>query len=226
MFGRIAPRYDLLNRLMSLGMDRSWRRLAAAAASPSGLFALDLGTGTGDLALELCRQGAAHVVGADLSPEMLGKSRVKTASAGIAPVSWILADALRLPFPEGGFDRVTSAFLLRNLADLRLSLSEMTRVLRAGGHLISLDMTQPSPGLFGALYRLYFNHLLPSLAGAISRDPDAYRYLPASLKGFPSSSDLAALMTDVGLTHVRVRRLGGGSVALHTARKPRPPALS
>jgi demethylmenaquinone methyltransferase/2-methoxy-6-polyprenyl-1,4-benzoquinol methylase len=220
MFGRIVPRYDLLNRLMSLGMDRRWRRLAAAAARPSGAVILDLGTGTGDLALELCRQGAAHVVGADFSAEMLSQSRSKVARANEANVSWILADALGLPFPDEAFDCVTSAFLLRNLADLRAGLTEMARVLRPEGRLVCMDMTQPPTGPFGALYRLYFNYLLPPLAGAISGDPAAYRYLPNSLKGFPKASALADLMAGVGLTQVGVRRLGAGTVTLHTARKP------
>ncbi len=224
MFGRIAPRYDLLNRLMSLGMDRRWRRRAAAAARPSGALALDLGTGTGDLALDLCRQGAAHVVGADFSPEMLTKGRLKAAATGGANVSWALVDALRLPFAEGIFDCVTNAFLLRNLADLRAGLAEMARVLKPGGRLICLDMTPPPPGLFGTLYRLYFNRVVPPLAGVISGDPAAYRYLPNSLKGFPRARALAALLTDVGLAPVTFRRLGGGTVALHTARKPIPNA--
>lgn len=220
MFGRIVPRYDLLNHLLSLGMDRRWRRLAAAAARPSGAVVLDLGTGTGDLALELCGQGAAHVVGVDFSAEMLSRSRSKVASAGKTNVSCILANALRLPFPDEVFDRVTSAFLLRNLADLRAGLAEMARVLRPEGRLVCMDMTQPPAGPFGALYRLYFNHLVPPLAGAISGDPTAYRYLPNSLRGFPKASALADLMARVGLTQVGVRRLGAGTVALHTARKP------
>jgi demethylmenaquinone methyltransferase/2-methoxy-6-polyprenyl-1,4-benzoquinol methylase len=114
---------------------------------------------------------------------------------------------------------VTSAFLLRNLTDLRAGLAEMARALRPGGRLVCLDMTQPPPGPFGWLYRLYFNHLVPPLAGIISGDPGAYRYLPNSLKGFPDASELTALLTDIGLREVRVRLLGGGTVALHTARK-------
>ncbi len=222
MFGRIVPRYDLLNRLISLGMDRRWRRLAAAAAQPAGGLALDVGTGTGDLALELSRQGAAFVVGVDFSPEMLAAARAKATVAGGARLSWALADALRLPFPEGTFDCVVNAFLLRNLADLRAGLAEMARVLKPGGRLVCLDMTRPPPGPFGALYRLYFNYLVPPLAGAVSGHPAAYRYLPHSLQGFPDASQVAALLTDVGLRQVRVRRLGGGTVALHTARKPAP----
>jgi demethylmenaquinone methyltransferase/2-methoxy-6-polyprenyl-1,4-benzoquinol methylase len=222
MFGRIVPRYDLLNRLMSLGMDRRWRRIAAAAAEPAGCLALDVGTGTGDLAAELRRHGALHVVAADFSPEMLGAARLKAAAGadGRGPVSWALADGLRLPFRDRTFDCVTNAFVLRNLADLHAGLSEMARVLRPGGRLVCLDMTPPPPGLFGALYRLYFNRIMPPLAGALSGDAAAYRYLPNSLTGFPAAAALASLLAQIGLAHIDVRRLGGGSVALHVARKP------
>jgi demethylmenaquinone methyltransferase/2-methoxy-6-polyprenyl-1,4-benzoquinol methylase len=219
MFGRIVPRYDLLNRLMSLGMDGRWRRTAAAAAQPTGGLALDVGAGTGDMALELHRQGAARVVGVDFSAEMLAAARSKAGTTDNPHLSWALADALHLPFRDGTFDCVTSAFLLRNLADLRAGLAEMARVLKPGGRLVCLDMTQPPPGLLGGLHRLYFNRLAPPLAGVISGDPGAYRYLPNSLKGFPDASELTALLTDIGLTEVRVRRLGGGTVALHTARR-------
>lgn len=219
MFGRIVPRYDLVNRLMSLGMDGRWRRAAAAAAQPANCLALDVGTGTGDLALELRRQGAARVVGADFSIEMLATARAKTAAAGDVRLSWALADALALPFPDNTFDRVTNAFLLRNLADIRAGLGEMARVLKPGGYLVCLDATQPRPGLFASLYRLYFNHLLPPLAGAISGDRAAYRYLPNSLIGFPKATELAAILADIGLSNVRFRLLAGGTVALHTGRR-------
>ena len=218
MFGRIVPRYDLLNRLMSLGMDGSWRRAAATAAQPAGARALDLGTGTGDLARELREQGAAHVVGADFTAEMLAAARAKTPTS--AQASWALADALRLPFPEDTFDCVTNAFLLRNLADLPAGLAEMARVLKPDGRLVCLDMTPPPPGPFGALYRLYFDRLMPPIAGALSGDSDAYRYLPNSLRGFPNASALSALMADAGLTQVVARKLAGGTVALHTGLKP------
>jgi demethylmenaquinone methyltransferase/2-methoxy-6-polyprenyl-1,4-benzoquinol methylase len=220
MFGRIVPRYDLLNRLMSLGMDGRWRRAAAAAAQPANCLTLDVGTGTGNLALELRRQGAARVVGADFSIEMLATARAKIAAAGDVGLSWALADALALPFPDNTFDCVTNAFLLRNLADVRAGLAEMARVLKPGGYLVCLDATQPPPGLFASLYRLYFNHLLPPLAGAISGDRAAYRYLPNSLIGFPKATELAAILTDVGLSNVRFRLLGGGTVALHAGRRP------
>jgi demethylmenaquinone methyltransferase/2-methoxy-6-polyprenyl-1,4-benzoquinol methylase len=220
MFGRIVPRYDLLNRLMSLGMDGRWRRAAAAAARPADGLALDVGTGTGELALELRRQGAAHVVGADFSSEMLAAAGAKAAAAGDAGLCWALADALALPFPDNTFDCVTNAFLLRNLADLRAGLAEMARVLKPGGRLVCLDAMRPPPGLFGSLYRLYFNHLLPPLAGTISGDRAAYRYLPNSLEGFPKATELAAILADIGLSDVGFRLLAGGTVALHTGRRP------
>lgn len=219
MFGRIVPRYDLLNRLMSLGMDRRWRRLAAAAARPAGALALDVGAGTGDMAFELRRLGARQVIGVDFSPEMLKVALRKAEGRSDGP-GWALADALHLPFSDGSFDCVTNAFVLRNLSDLKAGLAEMGRVLKPGGRLVCLDMTPPPGGPFGTLYSFYFSHLVPLLAGAISGDRAAYRYLPNSLRGFPSATALAALMKEAGLSGVRVRYLAGRTVALHVARKP------
>lgn len=224
MFGRIVSRYDMLNRVMSFGMDRRWRSLAAAAAEPAGEHVLDVGTGTGDLAQELYRHGAAHVVGADFSAEMLREARVKAVGAqaverGVVAVSWVLADGLRLPFRDGTFGAVTNAFVLRNLEDLRAGLCEMVRVLRPGGRLVCLDMTPPPGGPFGAVYRFYFNRLMPPVAGFLSGDVAAYRYLPNSLTGFPSAAVLAGMLADVGLCDVHIRRLAGATVALHTGRK-------
>jgi demethylmenaquinone methyltransferase/2-methoxy-6-polyprenyl-1,4-benzoquinol methylase len=219
MFGRIVPRYDLLNRLMSLGMDRRWRRLAAEAARPDGALALDVGAGTGDLAFELRRLGARRVIGIDFSLPMLAVASQK--ARGLAEhIDWALADALRLPFSSETFDCVTNAFVLRNLSDLKAGLTEMARVLKPGGRLVCLDMTPPPPGPFGALYALYFSRLVPLLAGAISGDRAAYRYLPNSLKGFPKATALAALIRETGLSGVRVRYLAGRTVALHVAHKP------
>ncbi len=222
MFSRIVPRYDLMNRLMSLGMDRRWRRAAAAAAQPSGGLALDVGTGTGDLAQELHRRGAAQVVGVDFSREMLVAASAKLSPQAGATPRWALADALHLPFPDDTFDCLTNGFLLRNLADLPAGLAEMARVLKPGGRLVCLDMTRPPSGPFGALYRLYFGRLLPPLGGLISGDADAYRYLPSSVQGFLDAPTLAGLLADAGLIQVSFRLLGGGTVALHTASKPGP----
>lgn len=214
MFGRIVPRYDRLNRLMSFGMDAGWRRLAAEAAEPRGRRILDLGTGTGDVARELARRGAAAVVGADFTPAMLA---VASRRYGGHPYAWLAADGHRLPFRDASFDALTNAFVLRNLVDLPAAFAEMARVLRPGGRLACLDMTQPPPGPFAAFYRLYFNRLLPPVAGLLSGDRAAYRYLPASLQGFPDADALAAMMRDASFRCVRYRRLGGGAVALHTA---------
>ncbi len=224
MFGRIARRYDRLNRIMSLGMDGRWRQQAAAAAKPDGSLALDIGTGTGDLALELAKRGARQIVGADFSHEMLAAGRDKLAAKKVTNASWTLADALSLPFLEGTFDCVTNAFVLRNLADLRSGLTEMARVLKPGGRLVCLDMTQPPSGIVGALYKLYFYRLLPPLAGVLSGDRAAYRYLPNSLVGFPDAAALAGLLAGIGLVEVQVRKVGCGTVAMHTAVKPPDPA--
>jgi demethylmenaquinone methyltransferase / 2-methoxy-6-polyprenyl-1,4-benzoquinol methylase len=218
MFSRIVPRYDRMNRLMSFGMDAGWRRAAVRAARPAGAAVLDVGCGTGDLAFALARAGAASVVGADFSPAMLRAARARRGSASLA---WLAADALRLPFPDRTFDRVTNAFVLRNLVDLPAAFAEFHRVLRPGGRLVCLDMTQPPPGPFAAAYRLYFNRLMPPIAGLLSGDRDAYRYLPASLEGFPDADGLAAMLAGAGFADVRYRRLGGGAVALHVADCPR-----
>ena len=220
MFGRISRRYDRLNRIMSLGMDGRWRQVAAGAAEPDGALALDIGTGTGDFALELAKRGARHVVGADFSHEMLVAARAKLVERDVTNVSWSLADALHIPFPDGTFHCVTNAFVLRNLADLRAGLAEMARVLQPGGRLVCLDMTQPPPGVVGALYKLYFYRLLPPIAGLLSGDRDAYRYLPNSLVGFPDAPALADILAELGLVEESVRKFGGGTVAMHTAIKP------
>ena len=218
MFGRIVPRYDLLNRLMSFGMDGRWRRVAVTSVRPRGTIALDLGTGTGDMAIELRRRGAARVIAADFSDAMLAAAVEKALDTD--GIEFALADALRLPFADKTFDVVTNAFLLRNLGDLPAGLGEMARVLRPGGRLACLDMTQPPPGVFGAVYRAYFNRLTPVIAGAISGDFAAYRYLPRSLRGFPDAAAMAGLLRGAGLADLRVRILGGGTVALHTAVRP------
>lgn len=220
MFGRIVPRYDLLNRLMSLGMDAGWRRAAAVAARPQGTLILDVGAGTGDLTLELLRRGARRVIALDLTPAMLAAGRAKALAAGVAAAQWVAGDALRLPFEDATFDAVTNAFVLRNLADLHAGLAEMTRVLRPGGRLVCLDMTRPRPGPFAALYRLYFHHLVPPLAGLISGDRAAYRYLPQSLDRHPDAETLAAMLERVGLRDVTARRFAGGTVALHAGVRP------
>ncbi|HYM14194.1 MAG TPA: bifunctional demethylmenaquinone methyltransferase/2-methoxy-6-polyprenyl-1,4-benzoquinol methylase UbiE [Dehalococcoidia bacterium] len=221
MFGRIVPRYDRMNRLMSFGMDGGWRRMAATAAEPRGMRVLDLGTGTGDLARELTFHGAACVVGADFSPAMLSVAASRYAAIPIN--AWVAADGHHLPFADATFDCLTNAFVLRNLVNLPAAFREMTRVLRPGGRLVCLDITQPPHGIFSAMYRLYFNHIMPPLAGLLSGDRAAYRYLPNSLTGFPDADRLSDMLRDAGAQNVRCRRLAAGAVALHVA--DRAPAI-
>jgi demethylmenaquinone methyltransferase/2-methoxy-6-polyprenyl-1,4-benzoquinol methylase len=219
MFGRIVPRYDLMNRLMTMGMDGRWRRLAAQAAQPAGGVALDLATGTGDLALELRAQGARWVIGADYSEPMLVAARAKLRDRGATGIELVLADALDLPFADESFDCVTSGFLLRNVVDLPRALREMRRVLRPGGRAVSLELSHMRPGPLASAFDAYFQHVVPWVGGVISGDRMAYRYLPASLAAFPDAQRLGALFREAGFAEVTWRRLALGSVAIHTARR-------
>ena len=221
MFDRIAPRYDLMNRLMSGGLDRRWRRLAAAAADVSlGSRALDVCTGTGDLAFELARRVGASgaVIGVDFSEQMLERARDKGAARG-SSVDFQQADALELPFPDDAFDAATVAFGARNLADLDRGLAEMARVVRPGGTVVVLDIT--TPRRLRALHGLWFDRLVPRVGALVGRDGAAYGYLPASAKRFPQPEALAELMTDAGLRDVRHRSFMGGIVAMHHGRVTR-----
>jgi len=217
MFGRIFSRYDVINHVMTGGMDTGWRRLTARLVQPAGANALDVGAGTGELVRQLLRAGAHSIVAADFSPAMLDVGRRKLGSQ--RRLHWLIADALRLPFPDNSFDCVTSAFLLRNLVDLPGGFREMIRVLRPGGRLACLDITHPGSGLIGAGYRLYFQRLLPPLAGTLSGDRQAYDYLRNSLTGFPNAEGLSRLLSQAGLQDVRYRKLGLGTVAVHWGRR-------
>ena len=172
MFARIVRRYDLLNTLMSWGLDRRWRRFAVRAAGVNGLRVLDLATGTGELAFEAIRQGAGRVIGVDFTAEMLGVAAAKAARRRLKPApDWVVGDALALPFADASFDVVVNGFLLRNLADLELAFREMYRVLRPGGTAVCLDAVEPELGPLMPLYRLYFHRLVPLLAGSSPATP-------------------------------------------------------
>jgi demethylmenaquinone methyltransferase/2-methoxy-6-polyprenyl-1,4-benzoquinol methylase len=217
MFTRIAGRYDVMNSVMTGGRHHAWRRLAAAAVAgaPDGP-ALDLATGTGDLALALRgRSGGRTVVAADFSEAMLRHARAKLRARGERRVVLLAADALALPFPDKTFACVVSAFLLRNLADLPGGLAEMRRVTMPGGLVAALEITRPAlPGWRG-LFGLYFHRVVPLLGAALARDRAAYTYLPQSVDRFVTPPALARLMTAAGLRDIRYRRLGLGTIALH-----------
>ena len=209
MFDAITPVYDAMNRVMTLGLDRRWRRLTAAAVVHPGDRVLDACCGTGDLALA-AHELSADVTGLDFSPAMLARARRKSDA-----VSWVQGDVLAAPFADGSFDAVTIGFGLRNLEDLEAGLRELARVLRPGGRLGCLEITQPR-GALRPFFRLWFDRLVP-LAGKVLPGGAAYTYLPASVRRFPGSADLAAAMERAGFANVRWRLLAGGIVALHVA---------
>ena len=208
MFDRIAPVYDGMNRLMTAGLDRRWRRLAAEAVVRPGDRVLDACCGTGDLAVAALRAGG-KVTGLDFSPRMLERARRKHQS-----VAWIEGDVLALPFAPASFEAATVGFGVRNVADLERGLSELRRVLVPGGRLAILEITRPR-GLLAPFYRLWFDGLVP-LLGKVLKGGAAYTYLPASVRRFPGPADLARLMRAAGFAGVRYRLLAGGIVALHT----------
>jgi demethylmenaquinone methyltransferase / 2-methoxy-6-polyprenyl-1,4-benzoquinol methylase len=211
MFDRIAPVYDAMNRAMTLGLDRKWRRLTAEAVVTPGARVLDACCGTGDLALADARAGG-RVTGVDFSHEMLARAERKAPE-----FDWVQADAAALPFPDASFEAVTVGFGIRNLADLEGGLRELARVLVPGGKLGCLEITRPR-GILRPFFRLWFDGLVPA-AGKVLPGGAAYSYLPASVRRFPGPEDLARAMEGAGFAGVRWRLLGGGIVALHVGRR-------
>jgi demethylmenaquinone methyltransferase / 2-methoxy-6-polyprenyl-1,4-benzoquinol methylase len=214
MFGAIAWRYDMLNRVLSLGTDRAWRRRTCdlLAVSP-GEVAADLCCGTGDLALELAGRGA-QVVGVDFSPQMLrlasGKGLRRLAEA----------DCLRLPFPDGCLDLATVAFGVRNLADLEAGLREIRRVLRPGGRAGILEFARPSGRVFPHIYRGYLRWVLPAVGAAVSRRREAYRYLGTSIQAFPDQPRMKDILRGAGFDRVSHTDFARGIAALYVAHRP------
>jgi demethylmenaquinone methyltransferase/2-methoxy-6-polyprenyl-1,4-benzoquinol methylase len=207
MFDRITPFYDVMNRVMTAGLDRHWRRLAAEAAVRPGDRVLDVCCGTGDLALAALAAGG-RVTGLDFSERMLERARRKSTA-----IEWIRGDALALPFADRSFDSATVGFGVRNLADLEGGLRELRRVLRPGGRLACLEITMPS-GPLAPFFWLWFDRVVPVL-GKVLPGGAAYTYLPASVRRFPSPRDLAAICAQAGFSQIRWALLGGGIVALH-----------
>ena len=212
MFDRIAPVYDVMNHVMTAGLDRRWRKLAVEQVVWPGDHVLDACCGTGDLAVEAERHGG-RVVGLDFSEKMLERARRKSGA-----IEWVQGDALALPFADGEFDAATVGFGVRNLADLEGGLRELARVLKPGGKIGVLEITRPS-GLLRPFFRLWFDVLVP-FAGRVLPGGQAYTYLPASVRRFPGPDDLSALLEAAGFENVQYRLLGGGIVALHVGTRP------
>jgi len=230
MFTQIAPRYDLLNHLLSLELDRVWRtrtarRLSGILSQP-GSVVLDLCCGTGDLAFAMKKNGNARIIGADFSHTMLVRARAKwhavpshSGLTGPEPMPFLEADALQLPFANESFDLVTEAFGFRNLANYEAGLREILRVLKPDGTIGILEFMEPPAGLFGDFFRWYFRKILPKVGGAISGDAAAYKYLPSSVARFFRPEELCELMRLVGFQDVGASVWTGGTVALHTGQK-------
>jgi demethylmenaquinone methyltransferase/2-methoxy-6-polyprenyl-1,4-benzoquinol methylase len=216
MFDRIARVYDPMNSLMTAGLHHRWRERAAdLAALGTGGRALDVACGTGDLAVELaCRVGpSGTVVGSDFSEAMLERARAKSAA-----VQWEWANALALPYPDGGFDAATVGFGARNFSDLGRGLAEMVRVVRPGGRVVVLEITTPQKPPLSTFFSLWFDRIVP-LLGKLAHEPEAYTYLPSSVRRFPGPQALGGELAASGLTDVRWILTAGGIIALHSGTK-------
>jgi demethylmenaquinone methyltransferase/2-methoxy-6-polyprenyl-1,4-benzoquinol methylase len=224
MFARIARCYDFMNRLMTLGRDQAWRRyVARQAALPQGGLALDVATGTADLALALTRHYPhGRVVGVDFCPEMIELGQAKVAAGQNLRVRFVIGDAHQLPFADGCFDAVTSGFALRNVADIPRAFAEMGRVVKTGGRVVCLEIARPTLPLFRRLFHFYFYQLVPLLGRVLAGQGDAYHYLPNSLTHFLSPEELKAVMEETGLSQVGYRRLMLGTVAVHVGFRGNP----
>jgi demethylmenaquinone methyltransferase/2-methoxy-6-polyprenyl-1,4-benzoquinol methylase len=220
MFAAIVPRYDTINSLMTLGLDHRWRRETVAAVTPSGGLALDIATGTGELAFELIRQGARCVVGADFCPEMLIAAREKYKSTHKrGAIAFLAGDTMALPFADNTFDCIVNGFMLRNVADLGLTFAELCRVLKPGGRLGCLDLTPPR-GPMRHFFGFYIGALVPLLGVMVARNYGAYRYLFQSLSIHPDADQICAMMRTAGFAEASYQLTGFGTVAIHLARKP------
>lgn len=222
MFAGIAGRYDLLNHVLSLNIDKRWRRIVSAELrsilDDPNARVLDVACGTGDLSLELNRGSKAKVIGTDFCRPMLAFAKTKSENEAHT-IPYIEGDAMGLPFSNGEFDAVTIAFGLRNLANVSEGLKELRRILKPGGRLAVLEFSAPIVPGFGQLFNFYFSHVLPRIGGAVSGSRGAYEYLPDSVSKFPNQKKLAALMESTGFETVKYKNLTGGIAALHTGTK-------
>jgi demethylmenaquinone methyltransferase / 2-methoxy-6-polyprenyl-1,4-benzoquinol methylase len=220
LFATIADRYDLITVVLSYGQDRRWKkRLVRHAASIAGARALDLATGTGDIAFALAGRGA-HVVGLDITPRMIELARAKANGARGFPaggIRFLVGDMMALPFANHAFDVVTTGYGLRNVPDLTLAIDEIHRVLKPGGQLLSLDFNRPSNAIVRAAYLAYLTAAGAALGWLLHRDADTYRYIPASIRQYPGAEAVARMMEDRGFGRAQYYRVLGGLMTIHHA---------
>lgn len=222
MFDKIAPSYDRLNHALSLGIDRRWRRTAVdALGKHQPLQILDIATGTGDFALLLAKRiKPQHIIGADISEGMMAVGREKVKEEGLQNViSFQYEDCMKLSFPDGSFDAVTSSYGVRNFQDLDKGLQEMQRVLRPGGHLLIVELTPPPRFPMKQMFWLYAHVVMPLLGRLISHDDSAYTYLPASMEAFPQPEQMEGILCKAGFTEVHWRRFTFGISTMYLATK-------
>lgn len=221
MFDSIAPRYDFLNRSLSLGIDQSWRKKAIRSleeVKPKQL--LDVATGTGDLAIEALRLNPDHITGIDISAQMLEFGRKKISEKGLSSrITLVQGDSAKLPFDDNKFDAITVAFGVRNFELLQQGINEMYRVTRKGGKLAVLEFSMPRAFPLRQLYSFYFRYILPSLGALVSRSRSAYSYLPESVKHFPEGQAFAAYLEKAGYSRISIQPLTFGICTLYTAIK-------
>ncbi len=223
LFGRIARIYDLMNHLMSFGLDGRWRAFAARyLALSTGELGLDLGTGTADLSIAVIRRSGpgTRMIGMDITPEMLDQGRIKLARLGLQDrIDLRFGDAEHIDLPDNSVDGCCSAFTVRNLTDIRQGFREMLRVVRPGGRVVCLEISHPPGKIFGTLFHFYFYRLAPLFGTIIGKAFEEYNYLPHSLTSFPDAPALKAIMEEVGWSDVRFYRLTRGIVAVHAGTK-------
>ncbi len=218
LFATIADRYDLITVLLSYGQDQRWKRKLVAMAAPrAGSRAVDLATGTGDIAFQLAAAGA-DVVGLDVTHRMIELAHAKAGAINRAP-SFLVGDMVALPFADDSFDLATAGYGLRNVPDLRAAINEIHRVLKGGGAMLSLDFNRPSNAIVCAVYLAYLNVTGAILGWVLHRDADTYRYIPASIRNYPGARGVAKMFEAQGFDRVECRALLGGLMTIHIARK-------
>lgn len=221
MFNSIAHRYDFLNRFLSMGIDKGWRKKAIAYLKPlSPKQILDVATGTGDLALEAMKLNPDHITGLDIAEQMLVFGREKIAAKGLSEkISMVKGDSENLPFEDNKFDAITVAFGVRNFQNLAVGLKEMNRVLKPGGRLVVLEFSKPASFPFKQVYNFYFTYILPLMGNLVSNSKNAYTYLPESVKHFPEGVEFAGFLRNAGYKDIIVKPLTFGTCSLYIADK-------